>query len=278
MNNLIKYIFLVFVLSFAISCEPIEKRLELGSAITADQLDITAVPLMVNGKRSNKVILDNKSPVLSLWNYGSGRSTRKSDTVLMVATGERTIRFVGLNPDGTKIQKNLTVRVDELTFPVPPEWAMLTGGSKRTWKWDETKPAVWGNGGYIGNFGPAWWTLKEGEMDEQEPGNGIGAKMELNLDDAIFTKIRSDGSKEVGVFSFDMNQKTKDGDGKIWGHGKFRTSGAAILVGKSPDEGGKAVYEFDIIVLNDKELVLAYAPPGTEAWGTAYFWVFRAID
>lgn len=260
------------------SCDPIEKRLDIGSEITANELNITAVPLMVNGKRSNKIIVNNDSPVLSSWDFGTGTSQKKTDTVLMVVEGENEIIFTGLNPLGTKISKTLTVVVDELTFPVPPEWAFLTDGKEKTWKWDETKPAVWGNGGYLGSLGPAWWTLQESDMDGQGAGEGVGATMVLNLRGAKLTKIKSTGAKEVGSFSFDMSQTTNDEGGKVWGIGKFKTKGTTVLVGKSPLEANAPVYEFDIIKINEKELVLAYAKPGTAPWADAYFWVFRAVE
>ncbi len=49
------------------ACEPIEDRMDIGGAITAEQLDITATLVQVGGKNSNKVVLDNRSPVLSSW-------------------------------------------------------------------------------------------------------------------------------------------------------------------------------------------------------------------
>ncbi|MEJ5055304.1 hypothetical protein [Sphingobacterium sp. MYb382] len=260
------------------SCDPIEKRLDIGSEITANELNITAVPLMVNGKRSNKIIVNNDSPVLSSWDFGTGTTQKKTDTVLMVVAGENEIIFTGLNPLGTKVSKTLTFIVDELTFPVPPEWAFLTDGKEKTWKWDETKPAVWGNGGYLINVTPAWWAVKEAEMNAQEAGEGVGSKMVLALRGAKLEKIRSTGEKLIGSFSFDMSQVVKSDDGKIWSYGKFKTKGTTVLVGKSPEEGNSPIYEFDIMTINDKELVLAYAPAGAAIWATTYYWVFRAVE
>lgn len=278
MNQYFKYICYVCSIFTLFGCDPIEKRLDIGSEITANELNITAVPLMVNGKRSNKIIVNNNSPVLSSWDYGTGMTQKKTDTVLMVVTGENEIIFTGLNPIGTKVSKTLSVTVDELTFPVPPEWAFLTDGKEKTWKWDETKPAVWGSAGYLVQFAPAWWTFKEDGVAAQGPGEGLGAKMVLSLRGAKLNKMKSTGETEDGTFSFDMSQITKDTQGKVWSIGKFKTKGTTILIGKSPDEGNIPVYEFDIISLNNKELVLAYAPPGAGEWGTAYFWVFRSVE
>ena len=71
----------------------------------------------------------------------------------MVKTGDNNIRFIGLNPDGTEVNKSLSVSVDSLYFEVPLEWGMLTDGEAKTWVWDTSKAAVWGNGGYMGSNG-----------------------------------------------------------------------------------------------------------------------------
>lgn len=258
------------------ACEPIEDRMEMGGAITAEQLDITATLIQVDGKNSNKVALDNRSPVLSSWNYGTGVTQRKTDTVLLVTTGDNDIEFTGLNANGTKITKTLTVHVDELTFDVPLEWGYLTGGTEKTWVWDDSQPAVWGNGGYLGSSKPEWWMLSVADIDGQAPGEGEGAKMVFSLNGSSLAKVKSTGDTEAGSFSFDMTKVTTMDNGDVWAKGKLTTRGVTVLCGKSPDEGSIPVYEYDILVINDDQLVLSYAPPGTGAWGAAYFWVFRA--
>lgn len=277
MRNLINII--IFSISFALllGCEPIEDRMELGSAIGAEQLDISATVLTVNGKKSNKVVVNNNSPVLSSWDYGTGVTQKKTDTVLLVSTGENEIIFTGLNPDGSKISKSLKVTVDELSFPVPLEWGMLTDGKDKTWVWDTTKPSVWGNGGYMGSNGPAWWTLKEADIDGQAPGEGKGAKMIFSLRGAKLTKVKSTGQQEVGSFSFDMGKQVKLDDGTVWAKGKLTTKGVTVLCGKSPNEGNAPVYEYDILIINDSEIVLSYPEPGVGPWGTAWFWNFKAM-
>ncbi|PRD47552.1 hypothetical protein [Sphingobacterium haloxyli] len=269
--------YILSILGFLlVGCEPIEDRMGPGSAITADQLNITATQIIVDGKRSNKVVLDNKSPVLSSWDFGVGVTQRKTDTVLLVSTGENDIIFTGLNPDGSKISKTLQVEVGELTFPVPPEWGFLTDGSEKDWVWDTSKPAVWGNGGYMGDFAPAWWKLEESAIDGQAPGEGTGAKMTFSLRGAQLTKVKSNGESITGTFAFDMTKRVTTEDGTVWAKGKLTTNNVTVLCGISPNEGNAAVYEYDILVLDGEEMVLAYPEPGAGAWDTAWFWVFRS--
>jgi len=276
MRNLIYIIILSISASFLQGCESIEDRMELGSSISADQLDISATLVVVNGKNSNKIVVNNNSPVLSSWDYGTGLTQKKTDTVLLVTTGENEIIFTGLNADGSKINKSIIVNVDELTFPVPLEWGMLTDGKEKSWVWDTTKPSVWGNGGFMGSDGPAWWKLMEADIDGQAPGEGTGAKMIFTLRGAKLTKVKSTGQSETGSFSFDMGKRITLEDGTVWAKGKLTTKGITVLCGKSPNEGGAPVYEYDILIINDKEMVLSYPEPGAEAWDTAWFWNFKA--
>lgn len=270
MNKTIIYISMLLMVLFA-ACEPVENRLEMGKPITAEQLNISATPVVVDGKKSNKVVMENHSPVMSSWNYGVGVSQKMTDTVLLVITGDNDIIFTGLNPDGTTITKTLTVNVEELTFPVPEEWGLLCGDGEKEWVWAETAP--WGNGGYLASSGPAWWIVDQEGLEGQVEGEGPNTSMVFSINGASITKNRNDGTSETGSFSFDMSKQKLAGDA-LWAIGQFKTVGTTILCGISPDEGSIPVNTFDILELTENRLVLSYAPAGTGAWGTAYFWVF----
>lgn len=262
---------IIFILGAA--CEPIEDRLPMGAALTAEQLDISVTPLMVDGKRSNKIVMVNHSPVLSNWNYGVGVSQKMTDTVLLVIEGDNEIIFTGLNPDGTSITGSIIVNVEQLSFAVPQEWGLLCGDGSKEWEWAST--ASWGNGGYLASFGgPEWWVLDPEGVEEQAEGEGLDASMVFSINGASLTKKLNTGSEIVGTFSFDMTKKKLTSGGVVWAIGEFKTSGVTVLCGISPDEGEIPVNTFDILELTEDRLVLAYAPPGTGEWGTAYFWVF----
>lgn len=274
MKRITQYILFLFACYALSGCNAVEDRLDIGGFISADALKLTATPLIIDGKATNKIILNNESPVLSSWDYGTGVTQKKTDTVLVVLEGENEIIFTGRNPDGSEISKTLTVQVDELYFSVPPEWGYLTGGTDKEWEWAEG--SVWGNGGYLANYAPAWWMLPEAEIDGQAKGEGTGAYMTFSLRGAAFSKTLSDGTTETGTYSFDMKKGSLADNGEVWSKGKITFKGTTILNGKSPDEGGIKVYEFDIIELDDNQMVLSYAPAGSTAWATAWFWVFKA--
>lgn len=277
MKNIYKFILVVSCLTMCVGCDAIEDRLHLGGAITADQLNISATPVVVNGKNSNKVILENHSPVLSSWDYGVGITRKSADTILMVVEGESEILFTGLNPDGTTIEKTVKVNIDELTFPVPPEWGFLTDGVEKVWSWDSTVPAVWGNGGYLASRQPAWWAVALTDLNgisgvEQE---GEGATMTFELRGAKLTKLKANGESQVGTFSFDMTKKITLEDGSVWAKGLLTTKGISVLGGYSPNEK-ISVYEYEILVLDGDQMVLCHPEAGAVAWGTAWYWMFRS--
>src|SRR5690606_1271438 len=135
------------------------------------------------------------------------------------------------------------------------------------------------NGAYLSNVAPCWWVVPVNDINGQSPGEGAGAKMIFSLRGARFTKVKADGTTETGTFSFNMNSRTITKTGDVWGKGKLTLKGTTVLNGVSPNEGGAKVYEYDILMLDDNSMALAYAAAGAkEADSEAWFWMFRAAD
>lgn len=274
MNNMIKYI-LFFAFVFLVACNPEEERFGMGKSLTIDQLDISAQPLVIDGKRSNKVVLENRSPILQSWDYGLSSTQKVRDTVLLVITGNTDITFTGLNPDGTTISKVLTVNVEKLTFPVPPEYGLLCGTGTKEWVYDDTAPAVYGNGGYRNDVAPAWWINSINAMKEIDPIFGAGI-MKFSIQGGAFEKISgiNPSVKSVGRFSFDMSKVTyKEWEPEVvWAKGKLYTNGTNILYGVDRNKGETPVYEYDIIELTENKMILAFRVENNGCW----FWCFKA--
>ena len=268
---------LVAVTMLLVACDPAEDRDVLSGAITAEELQISATPLKVDGKNSNSIELNSDGVgSLSSWNYGNGTTTSTKTTVQLVLKGANEIVFTGLNHDGTTITKTLTVQVDTL-INVPAEWGLLCGEGEKSWVWDDTDPsAVWGNGGYKGSVSPSWWKVALADIDGQAAGEGAGAEMVFAVGGSSLTKIKADGSSSKGSFSFDMSAKTLDDGGVVWAIGKLKTKNVGVLCGIQPNGGGATVYDYDILKLDADKLVLAFPEPGAGSWGTAWFWMFKA--
>jgi len=261
------------------ACDPIEDRDSIGGAISVDELNVTATPIVVNGKNSNKVVLVNHGKTYNhRWNYGIGISQKETDTVTMVLTGTQNIKFIVLNANGTQTIKELPVDIQELSYPVPPQWAYLCGSGGKNWVWDNDAASCFGNGGWKGCNAPCWWALKVGEMDAQAAGEGEGASMTFSIDGATLTKHYTNGTEDAeGTFSFDMTQKYNDDAGNVWADGVLKTAGVQVLCGISINEGKILVNKYDILKLDESNMTLSYhASTVTGSWGEAWFWLFKA--
>ena len=272
-------LFSLFALALAFyACEPIVNRDSIGSPITAADLKVTATPIVVNGKNGNMVILENHSPVVSAWNCGGATSSKAYDTVMVVKTGAVPVTFTGLNPDGTIITKTFSIQIDALTT-LPQQFKDLFGevavGSK-TFVWDETAGAVWGNGGYLGNTSPGWWTNDKAAMDGQDADYGSNGYMVFTLAGMTLKISNAAGTKtQTGTAALDIAAKKLDGNGAVWASAKITTANVTVLKGVAPNGGNAPVYSYDVLTLNSTKLVLAWPEPGAGAWGTAWFWMFR---
>jgi hypothetical protein len=269
MNKSILYSILMGLV-LLVACDPVESRDEMTGAITAEQLNISVTPEVVDGVKSNKLILENHSPVLSFWNYGMGTSAKAYDEVLVTSVGDIEVIFTGRNGDGSTITKTVTVTVESIVYEVTGMDKFIGSGSK-TWFFDAftDNNHPYGIGG-VGDKSASWWGPEYGEFDEWD------ASMTFALDGgAIFTKTLSDGTQQKGSFSFNLTKKVGD-----WSQGILSLKGATIPNAYSVNNKAGEAYEFYIIVLEDDQLVLSNMPgnaiednPGSGS--EANYWMFR---
>jgi hypothetical protein len=229
------------------------------------------------------VVLENHSPVLSSWNCGGTTSLKSYDTVMVVKTGVVDVTFTGLNPDGTKIEKKFNIQIDGLTT-LPTEYKYLFGDptkgiTSKKYVWDETAGAVWGNGGYLGNTSPGWWTNDKAAMASQDADYGSDGYMVFSIAGLTLKKSNAAGTKtESGTAGLYLSAITKDGNGAVWASAKLNTKNVTVLKGVATNGGNAPIYSYDILKLTDSKLVLAWPEPGSGAWGTAWFWMFRTAN
>ncbi|MCC8188363.1 MAG: DUF5121 domain-containing protein [Bacteroides sp.] len=141
------------------------------------------------------------------------------------------------------------------------------------WIWASS---AWGNGAYLVDRIPGWWSTSAGEsLDEWAPGEGV-AEASMVFSGPTLIKKLSDGTEVEGEYAVDLTKIKKDPDGNDWAIGQLVTRDVNVLCGVWPKAGEEHdIYTYDIIEFTDDRLVLAYAPDGTEAWGEAYFWIFE---
>lgn len=109
------------------SCDPIVDDETYALAdIPAEQLEISATPVMVNGVNGNQIVVENHSAVLSEWTLPQLLSTDKVsqsayDTLYASRIGNNDVKFRGFNPlTGNYVERTLSVQVDAITV-VPTE-------------------------------------------------------------------------------------------------------------------------------------------------------------
>lgn len=268
MNKVIIYISALLML-IAASCEPVETRVPINGSLTADQLDISATPLVVNGKNSNKIIVENHSPITGEWSGGIVSSSLKScDTILMAMIGEQPVNFKGLNPDGTFIEKTLTVTVDEISFSLPGQYSYLSGNGG-VWSWDDSQGNCYGAGGNGTSPRPDWGGVTS---DGLEAYNSISPNQEMVFGDiaegAHYTKRTLTGEVlEEGTYSLTIYPTpiaTLPDMGFPWSIGKLALTNATILSPYDFYAGTSTpLYEYEITSMSGTSVVLSWAAPGT---------------
>jgi len=273
----------IIAIIFFTACSPIEDRHDIGSAITADEIEATVTVVQEDGVNVNCVKCECSSPITCKWTNGTTSQVSTSAELTMFITGEQTITLKGLCADGTQISKEFTVQIDSISknYPVAPEWGYLCGSGKKTWVWDDTQPSegqnsgtdgpvVYGTGGYLGCSAPCWWNVSLPDVDGVFAGEGDGASMLFSLtgdNGAELTKNYSTGSSETGNFTIDMDDMVSEG----WDIGTLSTNGITILAGSEYSD-------YSILSLNEDYMSLSAAPSGTGSWGQANFWMFKASE
>lgn len=271
MKKTIIYSFIILLLGM-MSCSPIDNKEELTGSITADLIDATVNVEQILGKNVNKVTFECHSSINCQWTNGVKTVTGACGEMVMFAIGEQKVTLTGRCGDGSIITKEFPVTVDEMHYPVEPEYGYLCGDGEKTWVWDDELEAPLGNGGYLVHTLPEWWKITFNDMEQQCIDNKIPVEEGRNGSMTFVLNgmklIKSGGSE--GTFTFDMEKRVQI-NGEDWIIGKLYTKDVEVLMGAlSPTT------EYDIYIINDEKLYLGYAAPGTGQWGGCFFWCFRA--
>ena len=281
-----KNILLVFIGAMLIltACEPIEKRHELGSVLTEQQL-LDDMTITVNG--NNVTCTNSATGVISFWQNNFGQQSNQSTTTFYVPLKNTyTVTCTAFCSGGTvKATKQFSIAQNDPAYFSDPMWDILTNGAAgKTWVWAADIPggAIWGNGGYLGDVAPGWW--KNGIADITSQGGSANDKiifdLNLGLNFAVST-TNPTGVPGNGKGTFNMalgaaNQVMKADNSGIWSYGKLTLTNFTVPIGFEPNSPGKPLhYVFDILKLTNNELVLAFPSPGSGAWGEAWFFMFK---
>ncbi len=120
------------------SCNPEEDDRNLTGKLGASEIDFQVIQDYDIDTGGNTVILINNTPgTIAVWDYGTGKSKRKIDTVRFAFKGDYVIKRVAITEGGQVELEPITVTVtdDNLNYVNDPLWTALTGGVGNTKKW-----------------------------------------------------------------------------------------------------------------------------------------------
>ncbi len=121
------------------SCEP--ETHSLGDILDKSSIEFEIVQDFETDPGGNTVIMTNKTDgVVLTWDYGTGRSNKKVQTVQYAFKGEYTINISALTAGGIVELDPVTITVtdDNLNYVNDPLWTALSGGvgNSKTWYLD----------------------------------------------------------------------------------------------------------------------------------------------
>lgn len=235
MKRFIKtFAFLFLPVLILTSCQKesynLEKTLDKSAIKFSVTQDLAADP------GGNTVILTNETPgVLSVWDYGTGLSTRTKDTIKFAFKGDYVVRFSALSGGSTIEMDPITVKVtsDNLSYVQDKEWIALTGGPGNEKKWLLDTEGKLGAGPITfldpANFSNVWWWPGVADVYPGVMAPGNYGSITFSLKGGPFfnnEKLQEGGIKESGTFSLDLANK------------KLTLNGGTILRSYKPAKNG----------------------------------------
>src|SRR5690606_20477464 len=122
-------LFMVLMAGVAMLTSCQEDEPVLGGKLDKSEISFDVIQDYNVDGGGNTVILRNNTPgTISLWDYGTGRSTRAVDTVRFAFQGEYVIKFSVTTAGGIVEMDPVTVVVtdDNLNYVNDPLWTLLT--------------------------------------------------------------------------------------------------------------------------------------------------------
>jgi len=208
---------------FIVSCNPEEDDRNLTGKLDASEIDFQVIQDFDLDSGGNTIILINNTPeTISVWDYGTGKSRKKVDTIRFAFQGDYVIKRTAITEGGQVELEPITITVtdDNLNYVNDPLWTSLSGGVGNSKAW------VADNGNYgfapgalayadpnttveFNDFTPNWEPegLPPGSTDENM---NWGNYMTFSLDGGPFMTVHDgdDNLLETGTYFLDKDAKT----------------------------------------------------------------------
>jgi len=254
---------------------------ELGEMLKKSEIKYKAVQDKNVDPGGNTVILMNETPgTVSMWDYGTGRSTRMIDTVRFAFKGTYQIKFSAVTAGGIVELDPLTIEVteDNLNYVNDPLWTNLTGGpgNEKTWILDYGNHGIFDGPVYYYGPNTTWENIQDGTAELGWapsyadntwiiPAADMASTMTFSLKGGPYLRTHkvSENVDESGTYSFNSKNHT------------ISTSGATIL--RSPSFIANATnWNTSLVVLSltDKSMQIGVRRTNSEG---DYLYVWNYI-
>lgn len=241
-----KIIYSLLCLAALGACEPDIDSIKKESRKDASELNFSVTQTTENG---NTVILKNETEgTLAYWDYELNVSNKQVDTVVYPFRGDYTIKFTGYFGGGpTTDSTTITVAEDSLEVFEHEDWELLANkGEGKQWVWATDHPGGSARGNGPGDAeAPAWWAPGADFLE----GEGV-------LNDTITFSLD-------GGYKYIRSTSGADGEGRTTNQALFSynpDNKKLSITGGSVPLGTYSEYE--IVVLTENELVIAYTGDG----------------
>ncbi|MFT2009954.1 hypothetical protein ACMA1I_14855 [Pontibacter sp. 13R65] len=228
---------------------------ELGRMLDKSEIKFRVEQARNIDPGGNTVILINETPgTISMWDYGTGRSERRVDTVRFAFQGEYVIKFSAATAGGIVEMDPVTIQVteDNLNYVNDPLWTALSGGvgNEKEWVLDTDGKFFAGPLSFFGvNNG---WLLEGNEEWEGGPTGCYGEDCWTWGPDAAWARDNAMAAGDYGVMTFSLKgspsfKAVKPMEGGITQNGTYflnvstkrlTINNASILRGYKPSRNG----------------------------------------
>jgi hypothetical protein len=255
MKNTLKIgLILLLPLMALVSCKKDDH--ELGRLLDKSEIKYEVTQDLVTDPGGNTVIMKNLTPqTLSLWDFGTGTSTRQTDTVHFAFSGDYPIKFSAVTAGGVVVMDSVMVKVTapNLSYVTDQMWLDISGGpgNEKSWVLDTDGKFYAGPMTFINpaNFSEVWWDAGQGIYPDNMARGDYGV-MTFNLKNGPFftaVKPQEGGVTQSGTYSLNLAKK------------RLTITGGSILRGYKPAKNGLSGVNFtyyEIIALDANTLRL----------------------
>lgn len=250
MNKNMKKIFIALSMLTLLytSCDPSYDSGNTGfmENVTAENVDAKVTPVQVNGKNSNRIVIENHSPITSQWSASqlaedAVTSSKAYDTIYVTKLGANTISMHCKN-NAVDFTKDFSVNVDEITY-LSNELVSRLCVSGSEGNYSSTCPSFTGQSVQFGTtFDPSKVKVTQevkdgvkGNVFTVENANGVLPEWSLTKegDEEATGTTESNYDKmitvETGKYNVTLKYTTADGTVKTYNAGSFEVEGLTTV-------------------------------------------------